>query len=421
MIINNKPLLVLQAPLFSRSGYGDHSQDILRSIYELDRFDVKLVPTKWGSTPQNQVDGETEFGKRMLSEVITTLDRKPDVFIQISVANEFRPIGEYNIGITAGVETTLAPQEFIEGSNKMDLIIVPSEFTKEVLMKSSYNKIDSQTHLKVGELKVTKPIEVLFEGVDTTVFTNIPRVSDVLHGIDTEFNFLMVGHWLQGNEGEDRKDVGSLIRTFCTVFKNSPKKKQPGLILKTSTAGFGIGDREAIVTKIKKITKEFGNKCPSIHLLFGDLTHEEMNELYTHPKVKAMVMFTKGEGYGRPLAEFATTGKPILVSKWSGHMDFLPEENTVYLDGVLTPVHSSAQNKFILKDSKWFSVNYSYASQKMFDVHRNYDTYLTQSNGLKTNIKKNFTLDKMTEKLGEIFDKYTKKPQHIELQLPKLD
>ena len=53
------------------------------------------------------------------------------------------------------------------------------------------------------------------------------------------------------------------------------------------------------------------------------MTDEEMNSLYNHPKVKAMVSFTKGEGFGRPLAEFGTTGKPIIASNWSGHLDFL--------------------------------------------------------------------------------------------------
>ena len=133
-----------------------------------------------------------------------------------------------------------------------------------------------------------------------------------------------------------------------------------------------------------------------------------------------MLMFTKGEGYGRPLAEFATTGKPILVSNWSGHVDFLPKENTVFLEGELTPVHESAQNTFLLKESKWFTIDYSKAAQKIFDVHKNYKTYLTKSKGLKTNIQKNFSFDKMTTKLGEILEKYVKVQQHVELKLPQI-
>lgn len=417
----NKPLLVFQGPIATRSGYGDHARDLLKSIFAMNKYEVKIVPTRWGDTPQNQINPQTEFGKRVIKNIITGLDTQPDIFIQVTVANEFKPIGKYNIGVTAGVETTMAPQEFIQGCNKMDLIIVPSEFTKDVLLKTTYNQIDKRTNKTISTLKIEKPIEVLFEGVDLTVFNSKSTDTKVLENIETDFNFLFVGHWLQGNIGQDRKDVGMMIKTFCTVFKNVPKDKQPGLILKTSTAGFSVIDRELISKKIKQITESFGDKCPPIYLLFGDLKESELNDLYNHPKVKSMVMFTKGEGYGRPLAEFATTGKPIIVSKWSGHLDFLPKEHTVFLNGELTPIDQSAQNKFILKESKWFTVNYSVAAQKLFQVHKDYKKYLLESNGLQTNIRKNFSLDKMTEKFGEILTKNVpKQAEHISLNLPEI-
>jgi len=418
----NKPLLVFQAPVATRSGYGDHSRDILKSLFELDKYDVKVVPTRWGNTPQDQINPQTEFGQKILQNIATQVDRQPDIFIQVSVANEFKKVGKYNIGITAGVETTVAPQEFIQGSNNMDLIITPSEFTKNTLVKTLFTQVDKNTKQKVGELKLTKPVEVLFEGVDISIF-NGKSSSSILDSVDTDFNFLYVGHWLAGDLGHDRKDVGMMIKTFCTVFKSLPKKQQPGLVLKSSHAGFSVGERERISNTIKNITEEFGEKCPPIHLVFGDLSESELNDLYNDKKVKAMLMFTKGEGYGRPLAEFATTGKPILVSNWSGYKDFLPEENTVYLEGELKEVHQSAQNKFLLKESKWFYVDYSKAAAKIFDIHKNYKIYLSKSKGLKTNINSNFTLSKMTKKLGSILEKYIKvepQPQHIEMKLPEI-
>jgi glycosyltransferase involved in cell wall biosynthesis len=416
----NKPILVFQAPVATRSGYGDHSRDILKSLFDLDKYDVKVVPTRWGNTPQDQINPQTEFGQKVLQNIITQLDKKPDIFIQVSVANEFQPKGGYNIGITAGVETTIAPQEFIQGSNQMDLIITPSEFTKNVLAGTTYDQVDKNTKQKVGELKVQKPVEVLFEGVDTSIFNGKSK-SSILDSVDTDFNFLFVGHWLQGNLGEDRKDVGMMIKTFCTVFKSLPKNKQPGLILKTSHAGFSVGERERLTSSIDELTKEFGDKCPPIHLVFGDLSESELNDLYNDDKVKAMVSFTKGEGYGRPLAEFATTGKPIIVSNWSGFTDFLPKEHTLYLDGELQNIDASASNKFLLKEAKWFYVNYSKAAQVLYKTYDKYTDALKQSAGLKTNINNNFTLDKMSSKLGEILDKYVKVTQKIEMKLPTIN
>jgi glycosyltransferase involved in cell wall biosynthesis len=416
----NKPLLVYQAPIATRSGYGDHSRDILKSLFELDKYDVKIVPTRWGNTPQDQINPQTEFGQKVIQNITTQVDRKPDIFIQVSVANEFKRVGEYNIGITAGVESTVAPQEFLQGGNQMDLIITPSEFTKEVLVKTTYTQVDKTTKKEIGQVKLDRPVEVLFEGVDTSIFNGKSKKS-VLDSVDTDFNFLFVGHWLAGGLGHDRKDVGMMIKTFCTVFKSLPKDKQPGFILKTSHAGFSVGDREKIAINIKNITEEFGDKCPPIHLVFGDLSESELNDLYNDDKVKAMVSFTKGEGYGRPLAEFATTGKPIIVSNWSGFTDFLPKEHTLYLDGELQNIDESASNKFLLKEAKWFYVNYSKAAQVLYKTYDKYTDALKQSAGLKTNINNNFTLDKMSSKLGEILDKYVKVTQKIEMKLPTIN
>ena len=415
----SKPLLVFQAPIATRSGYGDHSRDILKSLFELDRYEIKVVPTRWGNTPQDQLNPQDKFGKKVIESIAININKQPDIFIQISVANEFRRVGKYNIGITAGVETTLAPQEFIQGSNQMDLIITPSQFTKDVLVKTTFSQVDKNTQQKVGELKLERPVEVLFEGVNTKVF-NGKSSESILDSVDTDFNFLFVGHWLSGDLGHDRKDVGMMIKTFCTVFKDLPKKQQPGLILKTSQAGFSVMERENIAQKIKDITNQFGDKCPSIHLVFGDLSEEQLNSLYNDDKVKAKIMFTKGEGYGRPLAEFATTGKPIIVSKWSGHTDFLPEENTHYLEGELKEVHQTAQNKFLLKDAKWFYVDYSKAAGVIFDVFKNYKKSLSKSQGLKQNINTNFSLEKQTEVLKGILDKYVKIAKPMELKLPEI-
>ena len=416
----NKPLLVYQAPIATRSGYGDHSRDILKSLFELDKYDVKVVPTRWGNTPQDQINPQTEFGQKVIQNITTQVDRQPDIFIQVSVANEFKKVGKYNIGITAGVESTVAPQEFLQGGNQMDLIITPSEFTKEVLVKTTYTQVDKTTKKEIGQVKLDRPVEVLFEGVDTSIFNGKSKKS-VLDSVDTDFNFLFVGHWLAGGLGHDRKDVGMMIKTFCTVFKSLPKDKQPGFILKTSHAGFSVGDREKIAINIKNITEEFGDKCPPIHLVFGDLSESELNDLYNDDKVKAMVSFTKGEGYGRPLAEFATTGKPIIVSNWSGFTDFLPKEHTLYLDGELQNIDESASNKFLLKEAKWFYVNYSKAAQVLYKTYDKYTDALKQSAGLKTNINNNFTLDKMSSKLGEILDKYVKVTQKIEMKLPTIN
>ena len=417
----NKPTLIFQSPCFTRSGYGDHSRDLLKSLRKMDKYDIKIIPLRWGNTPQNNVDGESDFGRWMLERVITEVSYKPDVFIQVSVANEFTAKGSYNIGITAGVETTICPKDFIDGCNNMDLIIVPSNFTRQNIGGTVYQEKDQTSEQIVGEVKVTKPIEVLFEGVDTEIFSK-GSGKDVLANVKEDFNFLIVGHWLKGDLGQDRKDIGMAIKTFATVFQYLPKDKRPGLIIKTSHAGFSVIDREGTREKLEGVLKPLGDKCPSVYLVHGDMEETDMSNLYHHPKVKAMISFAKGEGYGRPMAEFTLTGKPIIASGWSGQLDFLPPEHSVLLEGSLTPVHESAADQFCMKEAQWFSVNYSNAANKLYDVYNNYNTYSKQSEGLKTNTLNNFTLDKMNDRFTQMLEHYVKtQPKLVPFNIPKVN
>ena len=417
----NKPTLVFQSPCFTRSGYGDHSRDLLKSLRKMDKYDIKIIPLRWGNTPQNNVDGESDFGRWMLERVITEVSDKPDVFIQVSVANEFSAKGGYNIGITAGVETTICPKDFIDGCNNMDLIIVPSNFTRQNIGGTVYQQKEEASGKIVGEIKVTKPIEVLFEGVDTEIFSK-GGGKDVLENVKEDFNFLIVGHWLRGELGQDRKDIGMAIKTFATVFQYLPKDKRPGLIIKTSHAGFSVIDREGTREKLESVLKPLGDKCPSVYLIHGDMEETDMSNLYHHPKVKAMLSFTKGEGYGRPMAEFTLTGKPIITSGWSGQLDFLPAENAVLLEGSLTPVHESAADQFCMKEAQWFTANYSNAANKIYDVYSKYDTYSKKSEGLKSNTLNNFTLDKMNDKFTQMLEHYVKvQPKLVPFNIPKVN
>jgi glycosyltransferase involved in cell wall biosynthesis len=416
-----KPTLVFQAPVATRSGYGDHARDLLHSLYKLDKFDIKVISTRWGNTPMDSLNYDNEFHKWIVDNIIPKIEQKPDIYIQVTVPNEFQPIGFYNIGITAAIETTHSPLDWVHGCNRMDLIIVPSEHSKKSLVDAVYNEADKNTGQLIAQHKITKPIEILFEGFDESDFgtDEVAHITE-LDSIKEDFAFLFVGHWLRGDLGEDRKNVGMMIKSFAMAFKN--EKVKPALVLKTSSAGFSIIDRETTIKKIREVLGKDYKSVP-IYLLHGDLTASEMNGLYEHPKVKAMLNFTKGEGFGRPLLEFSLTGKPVIVSNWSGHLDFL-KQGAVLLEGELKTVHESAADQFLLKESQWFNVNISKALTTIKDVYKNYDKYKVESFQLGKQNKQNFGLEKMTKLFDVILNQYgiyTKiQPKFQQLQLPKL-
>ena len=413
-----KPLCVVSCPIDTFSGYGARSRDLVKSLIQLkeQEWDIKIMPQRWGDCPWNFLSNDNPLRQRF----IFNLTKKPDIWIQITVPNEFQPVGQYNIGISAGIETTVYPAPFIEGSNRMDLNLVSSEHSKQVALASQFDQKDNNTQQIVKQIKLQKPIEVLFEGLDLEKYYKNPNNSSMLNNITEDFCFLYTGHWLPGSFGEDRKNVATLIKTFLETFKGINKKK-PALILKSNKVNYSLLDREGVLRDINRIRDKFkGEKLPNIYLLHGELTDEEMNKLNNDPKVKSFISFTKGEGYGRPLAEAAITGKPTIVSNWSGHRDFLFPDYNILIGGELKPVHQSTANEFLLKESQWFNISTDIASRAMKDVFKHYKKYLEKSRKNTQYLKDNFSFNKMTEKLNLLLPKIDASPQIQELKLPKL-
>ena len=422
----SKPICLVTAPVATRSGYGAHARDICRSLIELDKYDVKIWNVRWGNTPMNALNENNPNDKMITDRLLQNpqLPKQPDLHIHIVIPNEFNPIGKYNIGITAGLEMTVCPPAWIEGMNRMDMNIVPANFVKEVMSTVSFDINDEKTKQKKGELKNVKPIEVLFEGTDTNIFKKTNDFSKTLKSemskVDESFNFLYVGHWLQGGMGKDRKDTGMMLKVFLETFKNM--KKKPGLIMKTSGAGFSILDREDILGRIRGIKNSIKGDLPNVYLLHGDFTDEEMNELYNHPKVKAHVTLTHGEGFGRPLLESTISQKPVIASNWSGHLDFLPQSSAILINGALSNVEKgSIPDDMLIEGTQWFTVNYQEASAKIKDVYMNYKNYTLSAKKLGIVNKSKFSLDSMTREFGKILDKYVPDfPSEVKLELPKL-
>jgi hypothetical protein len=420
-----KPVFVISCPIDTYSGYGARSRDIVKAIIKTDKYDVKILPQRWGATPWGFIeDHKNEWGFLQL-HILTEpkLTQQPEIWAQITIPNEFTPVGKYNIGITAGIETTAVKGEWVEGCNRMNLVITSSEFAKKTFESMNYEVKNKQGQTQ-GVLKLTTPIEVIFEGANTDLYKVIEQnqIKTInLDSIKESFAYLFVGHWTQGDFGEDRKNVSLLVKAFYETFKN--KKNKPALILKTSGAGSSYMDRDTILKKINQIKKSVNSKdLPSIYLLHGDFSDSEVNELYNHSKVKAMVSLTKGEGFGRPLLEFSLTKKPIIASGWSAHAEFLSPEFTVALKGEVKPVGASAINDWVIKDSQWFNVDPAQVGHYLKDMFENYKKYTDGAKRQAFRSKTEFSWDKMFEKVDQVLtERIPEFPKEVQLQLPKLN
>ena len=418
----SKPTLVVSCPIDTYSGYGARARDFVQSIVDLNKYEVKILSQRWGGTRFGYL--KDHKNDSLASRIIQNLTQQPDIWIQITVPNEFQKVGKYNIGVTAGIETTLCDPSWVEGCNNMDLVLVSSQHAKKVFEDSKFNMQDSRTGQVTGVVELKTKVEVLFEGVDIEKYCPLAFPTNLkFDEIDEQFCFLVVGHWLPGVVGEDRKNMGYTIKSFLETFKNKPKGKQPALVLKVQAgSGTSIMDREEVLNRIDAIRQTVKGTLPNIYLLHGDMTDEEINELYNSGKIKAMISLTKGEGFGRPLLEFSLVNKPIIASAWSGHVDFLDKEFVKYIGGNLTNVHPSAAVKnMILTESQWFSADPIQVGQALKDVYDNYKTYkeLAKRQGHKSRTQ--FSYEKMRETLDSFLTQYVPEfPKQVQLKLPQL-
>lgn len=418
----SKPTLVVSCPIDTYSGYGARARDFVQSIIDLDKYDVKILSQRWGNTRFGYLQDHNN--ESLASRIIPQLTQQPDIWIQITVPNEFQKIGKYNIGVTAGIETTLCDGSWVEGCNNMDLVLVSSEHAKKVFQESKFNIQDNRTGQVTGTVELRTKMEVLFEGADIEKYTSLALpVKLDLSDIDESFNYLVVGHWLPGEVGEDRKNIGYTIKAFLETFKNKQKGKRPGLILKVQAgSGTSIMDRETVLDKIDGIRQTVKGDLPNIYLLHGEMSDAEVNELYNHTKVKAMVTLTKGEGFGRPLLEFSLVNKPIIASGWSGQVDFLDKEFTKLIGGTLTQVHPSAAiDKMILRESSWFTPDPIEVGRAFKDVYEDYDKWKTSAKRQGHKSRTQFSYNNMRETVDTLLTQYVPEfPKQVQLKLPQL-
>lgn len=304
--------VLVKGPALSASGYGEQCRFALRALKtQEERFDIYLQDINWGQTGQISFDSEERaWLDHLLGKTVSYVQQggQFDISLQVTIPNEWdTTLAPYNIGYTAGIETTKIAPQWIEPSNRMDKIIVVSNHAKYGFENTVYRGKNEQTG-EESDFRVTTPVEVVNYPVRDT------KAVDLNLDFETDFNFLSVCQW------GPRKNLEATVVCFIEEFGEN---ENVGLVLKTSIARNNEMDRQACRRRLEALLTNFPNKKCKIYLLHGNLSSDEMASLYTHPKIKAMISTTHGEGYGLPMFEAAYKGLPIIAPNWSGHVDFL--------------------------------------------------------------------------------------------------
>jgi len=331
--------VLLRAPVLTMSGYGVHARQVARWLFEQEEaldLDITVEPLNWGHTGWwTDVDAEDGLVGRVLQAADNT---KPfyDVTIQLQLPNEWNPmLGAFNVGITAGVETDRCNPGWIDAVNQMNLVIVPSEFTKSSFLASG---------------NVSTDIVVIPESFVDEVKDQDNCSIDL--NLETKFNFLVFGQVTGNNPDNDRKNLAYTIKWMAEALAGHP---DVGVIVKSNLARNTKIDRLASTNMFAKLIQEVKvGPGPRFYLLHGNMKNQEVVGLYKHPTVKALVSLTHGEGFGLPILEAAACGVPVIAPDWSGHMEFMKHGRFLKLEHKIAPIHESrVDNHIFVPGAQW--------------------------------------------------------------------
>lgn len=397
---------LLRAPIETQSGYGKHSLEVFRALFSDPLFDLHIEGVGWGNCSfRTDSSPEREAIKNCIKKYLISRQQENenwDLFVSVTIPSEFEKRGKINIGVTAGIETDRISHVWVQKCNEMDLVIVPSEHSKKVIEKTAIDWQNQQTGQQ-GTFQVDRPVIVCNEGVDTEIFKKLDKlynnpIADMDFGCD--FNFLSVSQWGKGGFGEDRKNISLMLKYFIEEFSG---RKDVGLVLKTNMSRNNEGDFVAVKNRLEQIKSNFKEEdVPPIHLIHGNLTEEEMSNLYNHPQIKALVSFTAGEGYGRPLLEAAACELPVIATNWSGHLDFLPPKkfSAVEYDMVEIP-EVAVWEPILIKGSRWAKVKEEDAKRRLGKMVSSYSKPKQWAKELGEEVRENFDINVVCQNLND--------------------
>jgi len=367
-----KKSVVIRAPLLSCSGYGVHCRQIFKWLISRDDLDVFTQVVQWGLTPW-MINPEQEDG--LIKEVMSRSGKKNDelpfdISFQVQLPDEWDPnLAKFNFGVSAVVETLTCNPAWIESCNKMDAIIVPSRHAKRCLENTG---------------SVSTPIFVVPESFVEAI--EDPEVGAIDLDLNTKFNFLVFGQMTGNTPENDRKNIFNTIKWLCEVFHDDP---DVGIILKTNQGTGTKIDRNLTKRTVKNILSNARKgPYPRVHVLHGNMSSREVAGLYRREDIKCMVSLTRGEGYGLPLLEASASGLPIMVTNWSGHLDFMNKGKFIPIDFKMKEIHKSRiDNRIFLEGMQWAEPSEADFKEKILKFRKKPDIPKKWSADLSEKIK----------------------------------
>lgn len=163
---------------------------------------------------------------------------------------------------------------------------------------------------------------------------------------------------------------------FAFDFNSYIERKNPFAAIRAFKAAFAARtERAGLVVKVMKADETSGKWREMMRLIDGDPRIHVINEVMSRSEVLALiaacdcfVSLHRSEGFGRGPAEAMYLGKPVIVTSYSGNMDFTRAGTSLLVDYKLTPV---GHGEYVHGEGQlWADAHVDQAAEQMRRVYR---------------------------------------------------
>jgi glycosyltransferase involved in cell wall biosynthesis len=293
---------------------------VLNDVIDSGSFNTDSVPGK--------VSDENPYSVNLIH---VNADQVP-IFAAHKGDSYFR--GRYNIGCWFW-ELSYFPKEWYPSFGFFDELWAPTSFIQDALSRVSPVPIVRMPLALSPELE-------LVQGISRGDF-GLP---------EGHFLFLSIIDFASFME---RKNPLGLIEAFKIAFR---EKENAALILKVAHSKQYPAESEALMRACGK---------SNIRILDRMFSRQELNTLLSF--CDCYVSLHRSEGFGIPIAEAMTLGKPVIVTGYSGNMDFTTLSNSFLVKFKLTEI--SRDYGPYRKGWVWAEPDIEHAAELMRYVYQN--------------------------------------------------
>jgi glycosyltransferase involved in cell wall biosynthesis len=311
--------------VFDASGYGQAARAY---VHALDSAGVSL-----------SIVDLTNNGRAVHDDVVASLlgrRQDPDFHLFHGIPPQWARLAfrlPNTIGMTVW-ETDTMPTQWRNILSHVIEVWLPSEFNVETFRRS----------LRTPIFRLPHPVFARPLNGDLVDPSAVGRAAP------SDFVFYSIFEW------QDRKGPAEMLRAFFRAF---PEDRDALLVLKTNPGAAGIGAAAEAQTR-----KETGSAA-RVSLCAEAWTEGQIEAL--HRRGDCYVSLHRGEGWGYPLFEAVSRGKPTIATGFSGPLDYLTPSAARLVPFTLAPVQQ--RYVYYAPQMRWAEPDVDHAATLMREVH----------------------------------------------------